>query len=228
MPARCRGVIGLAAALAMTAVACDNLPLLAPSGSTITLVATTNVLQLNQSTEIIAIVIEGGQAGSGVGTPVHNGTVVTFTTSLGRVEPTESKTDNGQASVRLVADNRSGTATVTAFSGAAIESILISIGAASAARVVLTANPQALPAGGGATTLSARVEDQEGNGIEGVLVSFTSTAGTLSATSVPTSAAGFATTTLSTTATATVTASLGGGALATSVDVSVPAATKAP
>jgi hypothetical protein len=208
-------------------MACDNLPLLAPTGTSITLLATTNVLQLHQSTEIVANLIEGGQDGFGAGTPVHNGTLVTFTTSLGRLEPTEAKTDNGQARVRLIADDRSGTATVIAFSGAATQSLLISIGSASAARIVLTANPQALPAGGGATAISARVEDLEGNGIDGVLVTFTATAGTLSATAVPTTASGFASSTLSTTASATVTASLG-GALATTVDVSVAPPARSP
>ena len=214
------------AALALTMAACDNLPLLAPTGTSITLIATTNVLQLNQSTEIIAVLIEGGESGAG-GTPVHDGTVVSFTTSLGRVEPAEAKTENGQARVRLIADDRSGTATVIAFSGSSTQSLLISIGTASAARIVLTANPQALAAGGGNTAISARVEDQEGNGINGALVTFTATAGTLSATAVPTAASGFASTTLSTTASSTVTASLG-GALATTVDVSVPTAHQTP
>jgi len=53
------------------------------------------------------------------GTPVQNGTLVTFTTTLGRLDPTSAETTNGQATVKLVAEGLSGTATVSAFSGGA-------------------------------------------------------------------------------------------------------------
>ena len=52
------------------------------------------------------------------GTPVPNGTVVFFTTDLGRVD-SQGKTKDGIARVNLVSDSRSGTASVTGFSGGA-------------------------------------------------------------------------------------------------------------
>src|SRR6187399_777664 len=85
--------------------ACDKVPLLAPTGSVITLLATTNTVSLNSEVTIIATVIENGQAAgptgtgtgtgtgttsrTGAGTPVQNGTLITFTTTIGRIEPAE-------------------------------------------------------------------------------------------------------------------------------------------
>jgi len=196
---------------------CDKMPLVAPTGTAITLVATSSTLPVNGATDIIAVLIEGALQGgtetttsAGAGTPVHNGTVVTFTTNLGRLEPGEAKTLSGRATVRLVADGRSGTATVTAFSGGATQTLEISIGAAAAERLAVTASPQSLPGTGGSTTVSARVEDAQGNGIAGIPVSFSTSRGTLSQTNNVSNAAGVATTTLTTTQEAVVTASAGG------------------
>ena len=56
---------------------------------------------------------------TGAGTPVHNGTLISFTTTIGRIEPAEARTNNGQVSVRFIAGGQSGVATITAFSGGA-------------------------------------------------------------------------------------------------------------
>ena len=61
------------------------------------------------------------------------------------------------------------------------------------------------------TTITANVQDQQGNGLLGVPISFSTTAGSLGATSVVSDSSGNASTTLTTTAGATVTASAGGG-----------------
>lgn len=210
-------VAGLALAVfAAAAGACDKMPLTAPAGTVITLVSTTNVLPINGSTEVVAVLIENGTTGTGTaatgsaGTPVHNGTVVIFTTSLGTIEPSEARTHNGRVTVKLTADGRSGTATISAFSGAATKTLDIKIGAAAAERVALTAAPTSVPANGGTTELSARVEDASGNPLYGVPVAFTTTAGNLTAGSALTNENGIARVSLSTTAQATVTASAGG------------------
>jgi hypothetical protein len=201
------------------AASCDKMPLVAPTGTAITLVATTNTLPVNGSTDIVAILVEGAIAGgdpeagggtiAGSGTPVHNGTVVTFTTTLGRIEPAEAKTVAGRATVRLIADGRSGVATGPAFSGGAGHAIDVAIGAAGAEFVAVTADPQSLPGTGGSTTISARVEDTHGNGLSGVPVTFSTSRGTLSQTSGVSNAAGIVTTTLTTNQEATVTANAG-------------------
>jgi hypothetical protein len=202
----------------LVGLSCDKMPLVAPTGTAITLVSATNVLPVNGSAEITAFLIQGVQSGSGTtsgvtaggGTPVHNGTVVTFSTTMGRIEPAEAQTNAGKAVVRLIGDGQSGTATIRAFSGgAASEPLEVKVGSAGAARVVATANPQSLPANGGTTSVTARVDDAQGNGLSGVPVSFSTDKGTLSQTLVLTSNQGFAVTQLTTTQAATVTASSG-------------------
>ncbi len=202
----------------LAAAACDKLPLLAPSGTVITLFASSTVMPVNGTVEITATLIEQGttqvpnqqQAAAGAGTPVHNGTLVSFTTTLGTIEPREARTHNGQVTVRLVGDGRSGVARVTAFSGGARSAELtISVGAAAAERIVLTAAPQMLPSTGGTTELRARVEDAGGNPLPGVPVTFSATGGTLGAGTVLTDEGGVARTTLTTNRDVDVTASAG-------------------
>ena len=93
---------------------CENLPLLAPTESTIIVVASDSVIPVDGESIITAVVTEA------VGTPVQNGTLVTFSTTLGSISPQESKTQNGRAMTRLLARKTPGTATVTAFSGRSI------------------------------------------------------------------------------------------------------------
>ena len=213
---------------------CEKTPLVAPTGTAITLVSTTNVLPINGATDITAFLVQGSQntgAGAnpattttaGGGVPVRDGTVVTFTTSLGRVEPAEVKTSNGSATAKLIGDGQSGTATITAFSGAATKTLTVAIGAAAAARILVSATPQALPFNGGSATIIAQVQDQQGNGLLGVPVTFSTSAGSLATTSGITDATGSTQTTLTTTAAATVTASSGGatGTLSGTVAITI-------
>ena len=218
------------------AAACDKVPLLAPSGTVITLFPTASIVPVNGSIEIVATVIEngtttttppptnGGNNGGtttppttttttspGAGTPVHNGTVVTFTTTLGRIEPAEARTQNGQVRVRFIATGQSGTATITAFSGGASGKLEnLRVGTAGAERVLITATPQALGCTGGTAQINARVEDTGGAGIPSVPVQFTTTNGQLSPSTATTNEGGVATTQLTTTREAEVTASVAG------------------
>ena len=209
------------------AAACDKVPLLAPSGSVITIFPTAPSVGLNGTVEIVATVIEQGvtstppangtatatpstgQAGSG--TPVQNGTLVSFTSTIGRIEPSEARTQNGQVRVKFIASGQSGTATITAFSGGAsakIENFFV--GAAAAERITLSASPQNLGPSGGQSQISARVEDTAGAGLIGVPVSFSASTGQLSASSAVTDETGTARTTLTTSREATVTANVAG------------------
>src|ERR1051326_3228228 len=83
--------LSFAAALAAAtlAVSCQRVPLLAPSGSTITLTSSTNALPVGGTTQLIAQVIEPS------GTPPHSGTQITFTTTIGSIEPAQAETDAG-------------------------------------------------------------------------------------------------------------------------------------
>src|SRR5688500_15536800 len=67
-------------------VACEKVPLLAPSGSTIILTASTTALPANGTADLVAQILEAA------GTPPHSGTHVIFTTTLGVIEPAEAVT----------------------------------------------------------------------------------------------------------------------------------------
>ena len=104
----------LLALIALGADACDRVPLLAPSGSTITLTSSATILPINGRTILIAQVIEPA------GTPPHSGTHVSFTATMGIVLPSEADTDtSGRVAVNFLAGDSSGTATITALSGGA-------------------------------------------------------------------------------------------------------------
>jgi PKD repeat protein len=102
---------------------------------------------------------------------------------------------------------------VTANSGGiSSDEISITIGEARIARVILTADPAALPPEGGKIQLRAYVRDENGNAVSSVQVFFQTTAGTLASHGQPvmTNSSGIAKDTLNTTGEATVTATAGG------------------
>jgi hypothetical protein len=210
----------LALCLAAAATSCDKMPLAAPTDSVITLFANSTTVGFNGSIEITATVIESA------GTPVQNGTVVNFTTTLGTIEPNEARTNNGKATVRFLAGTRSGTAEVRAFSGGASsgDPLSVTVGAAAAGRVELLANPSALPAAGGVVQLTAIVSDASGNRLSGIPVSFTTDAGILAPTTATSDGNGEARAALTTTGKARVTASVVGGtssSLSATLDIPV-------
>ena len=212
--------------------ACDKVPLLAPTGTTITIIPTATTVANNSQMTIVATVIEHGttSGGSGTststtstgGTPVQNGTVVSFTTTLGHIEPAEARTNNGQVAVTLFTDNNSGTPTITAYSGgASATNSTIKIGTATVKTVTLSAQPSTLGSSGGSTTLTATVINDQGSPVPGVPVTFSTDNGTLNPQTATTDASGLATATLTTTKTAKVTATSGTVATANPLTVTV-------
>ena len=107
---RCAALIVVTGALA---IGCDSAPLVAPVASTIEIAAAATAVPPDGSVEVAAFVIEEA------GTPVQDGTVVTFTATLGVVEPAEAPTEDGIARTTFFAGSTPGTARVTARSGAA-------------------------------------------------------------------------------------------------------------
>ena len=90
-------------------------------------VEASTVVQANGATEIRATVLEPS------GTPVQNGTTVTFTTNLGTLSPADARTMNGVATVQFLGNGQSGKASIKAISGgAASEALELSVGAAAA------------------------------------------------------------------------------------------------
>ena len=99
---------------AVIVTACDSSPLVAPIGSIISVFSTTTALAPGGTAEISAIVIEEA------GTPVHDGTVVRFSATLGTVNPVEVETHDGVAVTTFTAGNQTGTAHIAATSGGAL------------------------------------------------------------------------------------------------------------
>ncbi len=204
----------LAAALC---AGCESVPLVAPTESTIRLVVADTSLPNGGSTTVTATVTEAG------GTPVHDGTVVTFSTTLGSVHPPEAPTARGRAGATFTAGTESGVADVLAYSGGAVsEAVQVTIGAAAASSVRVTAQPGNLPPAGGTTTLVATVLDGSQNPLPNVAVTFAASAGTLRDRVVTTDRAGEARTVLATTTPAEVTASVGEISGTASISIDAP------
>ena len=195
----------------LVAAGCDRVPLLAPTGSTITVSASARILPTGSTTEITAVVIEES------GTPVQNGTTVRFATSLGRVDPVEVQTRNGLAVTTFFAGDTSGVAQVSALSGAASGSgadtttnvVQITIGAAAVDTVTIRASPGSVGPSGGSVELIVTVVEANGRTLEGVLVVFNVDQGTLSANAVRTTREGEARATLTTSQETVVSATAG-------------------
>src|SRR6185436_15462116 len=200
--------LGVVVGVALAAISCEKVPLLAPSGSTITLSTATSALGFNGTADVSAQVLEAA------GTPPHSGTHITFSTNLGSVEPAEVQTDvNGRATTRFFAGTSSGIATITASSGgasvAAANAVKIAVGSAAVSAVVASANPAVVSSRGGNSTISAKVTDAGGNALGGIPVTFATDAGSMSESVSNTNSQGIATSILSTNRTAKVTVTAG-------------------
>ena len=100
-------LIGLAA----MHLTCHQVLLTAPPESTITAWANPTFIPANTGVSVITAALYDP-----TGSPVADGTVVQFFTTLGRIDE-QGRTNDGVVRVNLYADSRSGTAEVTAISG---------------------------------------------------------------------------------------------------------------
>ena len=196
--------IAAALAAAAASAACQAAPLVAPTQATLTTVVDDTILPAGGSTTVTAFLVELA------GTPVQDGTLVTFAASLGAIHPVEAPTVRGRAAATFTAGAHSGIAELRAYSGnAASEPLSVTVGAAAAATVRLAAQPGSLPPQGGDTTLVATVLDARQNPLPAVPVSFATSAGTLQPLIATTDGGGNARSVLSTSASAEVTATAG-------------------
>jgi len=225
-----------AALVAIVAVACDTMPLTAPSGSALTISAGSTSVPTGGTTEIRAYVLEAS------GTAVQNGTTVHFSTNLGRVDPIDALTTNGYAVTTFVAGDSSGVADVSATSGGTGATtpstdngsggtttpsttnsnvVRITVGGAAATVVVLNASPSNVPPIGGTVTMIAAVLDANGNRLRNLPVTFSTDRGTLSATVANTDSNGEARVQLTTNQETIVTARAGAATAAATFTVRV-------
>jgi hypothetical protein len=171
--------LAVALALAAAHLSCGDAPLTAPAGSTVQLIANPPFIVANGGVSVVtAIVVEP------VGTFVPDGTEVFFFTDLGQIEGSR-QTKDGVARVNLVADARSGTATVTAISGGAggaegsgsgTATVEVVIGSARPALILVTANPSAIPSSS-SSHITANVFDESGNPVANIPIIFSVGAG---------------------------------------------------
>ena len=207
--------LGCAALLALVATGCDKVPLTAPTGSSVFISTASTFVPTGGTTQVTAFVSESG------GTQVQNGTMVHFSTNLGRMDPVDVQTTNGYAVTTFVAGDASGVAQVKANSGSiggatsgdttgTSNMVEITVGAAAVESVLLSANPGSVPSGGGTVDLLATVVAANGRSLQGILVTFATSEGQLASATAVTDANGQARTTLTTNRTASVTASAGG------------------
>ncbi len=187
-----RQTLLLAVAVALAAFAsatCERVPLTAPGGSSIFVQANPPFVIANGGTSVVTALLT-----EPAGTLVPNGTEVYFFTNLGRIDSVV-KTRNGVANANFVSDARSGTATITVWSGGSAPAgggststsstttppvaatgtgtatVTIAIGNALPATIVVTAEPQVL-ASSRQATLRANVFDGNGNPVQNVPVVF--------------------------------------------------------
>jgi len=145
---------------------CNQAILTAPAGSEMLLFANPPFIASHGDVSVISVVVT-----ESIGTPVADGTVVLFVTTLGSIQE-QAKTNDGVARVNLVSDSRAGTATVTAFSGGVSGELSVDIGTARPASVFITAYPTRLT-DRRASRIVATVIDVNGNPIQNIPVLFT-------------------------------------------------------
>ncbi|MBM3134004.1 MAG: hypothetical protein FJZ89_01685 [Chloroflexi bacterium] len=111
--------------------------------------------------------------------PVANGTLVTFTSSLGSIIPIVTTTNNGIAQATLNASTVAGTAVVTATAGTVSGTTTVVFMPGPPANMLLLASPTSIPIGGDTAAVTATIRDLYGNVVaNGTGVSFATTLGT--------------------------------------------------
>jgi len=155
----------------LISASCGQAILTAPTGSTFQIFVNPAFIAANGDTAVVSVlVIEPA------GTPVPDGTVVQFFTTLGKIQE-QGKTNDGVARVNLISDARSGTATVSATSGSDAKTATVVIGAPNVSLVKTQAIDPTIDLKQGKSIASVRatVLDKDGNPIPGVTVRFTVT-----------------------------------------------------
>jgi hypothetical protein len=175
-------------------VSCGQAILSSPDGTTLQIFVNPPFIGANGDKAVVSVL-----ATEKAGTPVPDGTVIQFFTTLGKIDE-QAKTNDGVARVNLISDARSGTAVVTAVSGpVTVKADNIVIGAPRVSLVKTQALDPVIDLRQGKSTASIRatVLDDKGNPIQGIIVRFSvsnnvATDRILDATDVPTNNSGFA------------------------------------
>ncbi len=160
--------LALALLAGVVSISCGQAILTAPIGSTIAIFVNPPFIAANGDIAVVSVfVLEPA------GTPVPDGTVVQFFTSIGKI-PEQAKTNDGVARVNFESDARSGTATITVFSGPATGTSEVAIGSSRPARIFQgTVDPRIdLKTGQTIADFKVTLVDASGNPVAGVPVRF--------------------------------------------------------
>jgi hypothetical protein len=103
----------LAVLAGLAQLTCHQVILTAPPGSTMDCSVNPGFIASNGDLAVVSALLFDG-----TGSPVADGTVVQYFTTLGRI-PEQAKTNDGVARVNFTSDGRSGQAQITIFSGGA-------------------------------------------------------------------------------------------------------------
>lgn len=196
-------LLGFLIALASTlAAGCgvDNGTPFAPSGSVLTIKADSLLIPPNSSTTITV------QLKKTDGSPVADGVEISLGADAGELDQRKLRLSNGQASVVYRSGPAVGQAKITASSGAVTAELQLRIGSAPPGSVSLVSSPLEVPPTGADVEIIATVSSSTGALVAGAPVTFSTTAGSLSATQVITNDRGEARATLRTNVTTTVSA----------------------
>lgn len=158
----------LALLLGAFTLSCGQAIITAPVGSTMSISINPPFIAKDGDIAVVSVLIL-----EPAGTPVPDGTVVQFFTTLGRIDE-QGKTNDGVARVNLRSDARSGTAKVTAFSGPATATSDVIVGSSRPTRVSLALLDARIDLSEGRSTarFKATVTDANGNFVVSVPVRF--------------------------------------------------------
>ncbi len=220
-----RLALSAVAVLGLLAAACDKATPVAPEGTILTLSASPTKIGLNGSSVITAV------GRKPTGQPLNPGTEIRFSSDRGTITPVVAQVEEGGvATATLRGDGRSGIAKVSATTGdgSVTATVDVQVGETTESKPILlvSANPNTIPTGGGAPgksviTIIARSSD--GTPITSGDVILTTTLGSFDDSTPSLGSSGTATATLTSGAqsgTAKVTAILGASD-AVSTDVTI-------
>jgi hypothetical protein len=153
---------------ALIASACDKATPTAPAGSTLSITATPVEISANGTSTVIVTATRGNGGG-----PVTPGTEIRLSTTVGTIDEVVTTDASGVARATLRGDGRTGTAKVTASSGAATAvNVEVKVGA-TAERINLSTSPSSVPVEENAViTVTATVRDNQGQALPNAGVVF--------------------------------------------------------
>ncbi|RJR19119.1 MAG: hypothetical protein C4582_10810, partial [Desulfobacteraceae bacterium] len=200
-PSRTPGLVRITAEATNGVTASADINLITPTVGSVTVTTGSSSIIANgtSGTPVIATVIDG------VGNPIADGTVVSFTATSGTLSSATATTSLGEARVTLFSSTNVGPSTVTATAGGFSGTATVQFIPGAASAMALTATPNNLTADGKSTSvIRAQLTDAQGNAVaDGEVISFSITSGSgfLSAPGAETSG-GVATVTYTASATA--------------------------